>query len=114
MSTRVAAKPQGAQTGRRVRLSARGAMLAVAVSLILLAAIAPAHNLVRQRAQLAHLRQETVDLQRRNDALQAQVTQLGDPANLEKLARQCLGMVKPGEIAFVTIPRHGAPVPPDC
>jgi cell division protein FtsB len=114
VSARVAAKPQDAQVRRRVRLSARGAMLGIAVSLVLLAAIAPARNLIQQRAQLAHLRQQTVDLQRRNDSLQAQVAQLGDPAYLEKLARQCLGMVKPGEVAFVTIPRHGAPVPPDC
>ena len=107
-------KPQAASPRRRVRLSARGVMLLVAVSLILLAAIAPARNLIEQRAQLAHLHQQAQELQHENDALQAQVTQLGDPTYLEKLARQCLGMVKPGEVAFVTIPQHGAPARPNC
>ena len=121
MSARVATESQPARARstvasarRRVRLSARGVMLLVVVALILLAAIAPARNLIEQRAQMAHLHQQAQQLQRENDALQAQVAQLGDPTYLEKLARQCLGMVKPGEVAFVTIPRHGAPVPPDC
>ena len=114
MSARVAARTEAAPPRRRVRLSARGVMLVVAVSLILVAAVAPARNLIQQRAQLAHLRQQTTQLERQNGALQARVTQLYDPAYLEKLARECLGMVKPGEVAFVTIPRHGAPVPPDC
>ncbi len=114
MSARVAARPQAASTRRRVRLSPRGLMLVVVVSLILAAAIAPARNLIQQRNQLASLRRQTGQLQQRNDALQARVSQLGDPAYLEKLARECLGMVKPGEVAFVTIPQHGAPVPPNC
>ena len=114
MSTRAAARPPAARARRRVRLSPRGLLLLVAVSLILVAAIAPARNLIAQRAQLAHLHQQTIQLQRQNDAMQARVTQLGDPAYLEKLARECLGMVKPGEVAFVTIPQHGALVPPDC
>ena len=114
MSTRAAARPEAAPVRRRVRLSPRGLMLVVAVSLILAAAIAPARNLIQQRNQLASLRRETVELQQRNAVQQARVTQLGDPVYLEKLARACLGMVKPGEVAFVTIPQHGAPVPPNC
>ena len=39
---------------------------------------------------------------------------LNDPRTLERLARECLGMVRPGQIAFVTIPKHAAPIPPDC
>ena len=33
---------------------------------------------------------------------------------LERIARECLGMVKPGETAFVVVPAHGKPDPPDC
>jgi cell division protein FtsB len=99
---------------RRVRLSARGILLLVVMGLILLAAVAPARNLIRQRAQLAQLREQTARLEQQNDALQARVDQLDDPTYLEQLARQCLGMVNPGEVAFVTVPRHGAPVPPNC
>jgi len=99
---------------RRLRLSARGILLLIVMGLILLAGVAPARNLLQQRNQLAELRQQTAQLQRQNDSLQARVAQLADPTYLEQLARQCLGMVKPGEVAFVTVPRHGAPVPPNC
>jgi cell division protein FtsB len=97
-----------------MRLSARGVLLLIVIGLILLAAVAPARNLIQQRAQMAQLREQTARLQQQNDALQARVDQLDDPTYLEQLARQCLGMVKPGEVAFVTVPRHGAPVPPNC
>ena len=42
------------------------------------------------------------------------IADLNDPPTLERLARECLGMVKPGEIAFVPIPKGRAPTPPDC
>ena len=132
MSTRAAATPQAAARGttppnepvaseaaskpvaRRARLSARGALLLVVVMLLLVAAVNPVRSLLDERGQLADLQRRQVALQDRNDALQRQVDQLNDPGYLEKLARQCLGMVKPGEIAFVMVPKHGAPVPPDC
>ena len=132
MSTRAAATPQAAARGttppkepvaseaaprpaaRRARLSARGALLLVVVMLLLVAAVNPVRSLLDERGQLADLQRRQVTLQDRNDALQRQVDQLNDPGYLEKLARQCLGMVKPGEIAFVMVPKHGAPVPPDC
>lgn len=119
MSTRTTATPRAASkaapTRRRVRLSLRGTVLLVVVVLILLAGIAPFQNLMAQRSQLASLKRQTAQLQARDDALQARVNQLNDPNYIEQLARQCLGMVMPGQIAFVTIPRRGAPVPPpDC
>jgi cell division protein FtsB len=138
MSTRAAATPQAAARGttppaepvatetasvggsgaadrpRRARLSARGALLLVVVILLLVAAVNPVRSLLDERGRLADLRRQTVELQTRNDVLQHQVDRLNDPAYLERLARQCLGMVKPGEIAFVMVPKHGAPVPPDC
>ena len=132
MSTRAAATPQAAARGttppeepvaseaastpaaRRARLSARGALLLVVVMLLLVAAVNPVRSLLDERGRLADLQRQQVELQSRNDALQRQVDQLNDPGYLEKLARECLGMVKPGEIAFVMVPKHGAPVPPDC
>jgi len=90
-------------------------VLLVVVVMILFAGIAPFRNLMVQRAQLDSLKRQTAQLQARDDALQARVNQLNDPNFIEQLARQCLGMVLPGQIAFVTIPKHGAPVPPpDC
>jgi cell division protein FtsB len=114
MSTRAATRATSVPERRRVRLSPRGVLLLIAMALILLATVAPARNLIQQRAQLAQLKRQTAQLERQNQVLQARVDHLGDPAYLERLARQCLGMVKPGEVAFVTVPRHGAPVPPNC
>ena len=44
----------------------------------------------------------------------ARIADLNDPRTLERLARECLGMVMPGETGFVAIPRGQAPTPPDC
>ena len=44
--------------------------------------------------------------------LRAEISRLHDPTELEKLARECLGMVGPGEVAFV-IPGLTAD-PSDC
>ena len=35
------------------------------------------------------------------------IRQLHDPTYLERMARECLGMVKPDEIPFVVVPKHG-------
>jgi cell division protein FtsB len=68
-----------------------------------------------QRAELAELERQAAALERGNAALAARAAQLRDGAYLERLARQCLGMVRPGETAFVAVPREGAPAPPpDC
>ncbi len=83
--------------------------------LLLLASVAPVRNLMDQRAELARLQRQAVTLQAKDAALEARVNQLNDPTYVKQLARQCLGMVMPGQIAFVTIPEHGAPIPPpDC
>ena len=53
-------------------------------------------------------------LEQQNQALQTRIDQLSDATFLERIARECLGMVKPGETAFVVVPAHGKPDPPDC
>jgi cell division protein FtsB len=50
--------------------------------------------------------------------LERRIELLNDPEHLERLARRCLGMVRPGEILFV-VPEEepagaGAAVPADC
>jgi cell division protein FtsB len=53
-------------------------------------------------------------LQRRNAALDHRIDRLHDPRYLELLARECLGMVKKGEITFVVVPKQHIPLPRDC
>jgi cell division protein FtsB len=97
-----------------VRLTARAAALLLIVVVMLAFAVAPFRAYLAQRARLSTLQHQTATLERQNAALQRRLERLNDPDELERLARACLGMVRPGEIAFVTIPVKGAPHPPAC
>jgi len=87
-----------------VRLSRRAAILFVMVCVVLAFAVAPLRALLAQRAQLRALEQQAQVLEEQNNALTQRISRLNDPAYLERLARECLGMVKPGETAFVIVP----------
>jgi cell division protein FtsB len=97
---------------RRVRLTARATVLVTLVIGVLALSVAPAQMYFDQKAELARFEREAAALERKNGTLVARAEQLRDRAFLERLARQCLGMVKPGEIAFVVVPKAGAPAPP--
>jgi cell division protein FtsB len=95
-----------------VRLTARATILLTIMIGVLVLSVAPARMYFEQRAELARFEHEAAVLERKNGALAARAGQLQDRAFLERLARQCLGMVKPGEVAFVVVPKEGAPAPP--
>jgi cell division protein FtsB len=65
--------------------------------------LAPAPRSAIPRPAGPHRRLEgrTVELERQNADLRATINGLNDPAELERLARECLGMVGPGETALV-------------
>jgi cell division protein FtsB len=97
---------------RRVGLTARATVLLGIMIGVLALSVAPAQMYFEQTAELARFEQQAAALERRNEALATRAEQLRERAFLERLARQCLGMVKPGEIAFVVVPKEGAPAPP--
>jgi cell division protein FtsB len=97
---------------RRASLTARATLLFALVIGVLVLSIAPARMYFEQRAELARLERLSSALSRENARLEARAEQLRDRVFLERLARQCLGMVKPGETAFVVVPEEGAPAPP--
>lgn len=99
---------------RRVRPTPRAAVLSSVIILLAVFAVAPARAYLEQRSQLHELQQQTDTMQQQNLALERRIADLNDPDTLERLARECLGMVKPGEIAFVPIPKGKAPTPPNC
>ena len=96
----------------RPRLTGRAAALLVAVALLALLSLVPARQYLDQRGRIGDLERQTAQLERQNETLRAQIAALHDPAELERLARECLGMVRPGEIALV-IP-GARPAPGDC
>jgi cell division protein FtsB len=96
------------------RLTARAAVLAVVSLILLTLAVAPLRALIDQRNHLAQLEQQADHLERRNTQLEERIDRFNDPAYLERLARECLGMVRPGETAFVMVPTHGPPPANRC
>ena len=97
---------------RRARLTARATVLLTLIFGVLALSVAPAQMYFEQKAELARFEMQAEALKQKNDALAARAEQLRDRAFLERLARQCLGMVKRGEIAFVVVPKEGVPAPP--
>lgn len=103
----------GARSQLRVRFTPRGVMLAVVVVALLLYLAVPFKAYLAQRSQLDQLERQTQVLEQQNEALRGQVRKLHDPAYIEKLAR-CEGMVRPGELSFVIVPKDGRPRPAGC
>ena len=98
----------------RPRLTSRAGFLLIALTLMALFAIAPSRAYLSERGHIAELQRKAEGLERANADLQAAIVRLHDPAEKERLARQCLGMVDPGEIAFVIGARTGDTEPAPC
>jgi cell division protein FtsB len=98
----------------RSRFTARAAVLAALMTAVLIAAIFPLKTYLSERSQIADLTRQSQILQHRNAGLERQIQRLHDPDYLERLARECLGMVRPGEVSFVIVPKGGGPKPASC
>ena len=83
------------------KLTGRAAGLLVGCTLLVLLALVPARQFLEQRARIADLEARTAELEQLNADLRQRIVRLNDPVELERLARECLGMVAPGEIALV-------------
>ena len=83
------------------KLTGRAAALLVTVALLVMLALVPARAYLDQRAHIADLERRTAELQQQNADLRGRIDRLNDPAELERIARECLGMVAPGETALV-------------
>lgn len=86
---------------------------AVATLLILLMGAAfltqvvPYAQIVDANHQVAEARERLATLTAENEALQADVAALQTDAEVERLAREKLGYVRPGEIAYVVLDPPG-------
>lgn len=70
----------------------------------------PLRQIVDQQQEVAQARSELDDLKRENSILTDQVSALQTPLEIERLAREKLGYVRPGEAAYVVIEQDAAPV----
>jgi cell division protein FtsB len=85
---------------RRTRPTPRAVLLVLVVLALLFAATVPFRTYLAQRDQLSQLEHQAQLLQQQNSLLDKRIRQLHDPKYLERLARECLGMVRPGELHF--------------
>lgn len=90
-----------------MKLSRRSAWLAAIVLVLAALTVFPLRQYFEQQAQVDRLRQELELLSNEREDLELELERLEDPAYLERLARECLGMVLPGEIAFVAVREDG-------
>jgi cell division protein FtsL len=88
-------------------------LLAIIVSFLLVSSMYPARTLVAKRARLTTLKKQSAELDRRIADLRSQRDALQTDAEVERLAREQLGMIRPGETAFAVVPAQSPlPAPP--
>jgi cell division protein FtsB len=93
----------------RLRVTGRAVVLGVILILTGVASAGVVRQYLGQRAEIDRLEQEVRSIEADRARLEEEITRLHDPLHLERLARECLGMVKPGEIRFVVPDDSGTP-----
>lgn len=78
--------------------------LVAAVSLVALtSSVVPFAEIREQRIELENARARFAELQSQGDELAARLDSLSDPVEIERIARERLGYVRPGETAYVVM-----------
>jgi cell division protein FtsB len=98
----------------RPRLTGRAGFLVIMITILAVFAMAPFREYLSERGHIAELERKTQGMELANASLQADIVRLHDPREKERLARECLGMVQAGEIAFVIGARTGDTEPAPC
>ncbi len=89
------------------------AVLLVVALAITLAGIFPFRQMIAQQRQVATAEAQLAALATENARLEAERDALGTPAEIERVAREDLGLVRPGETGYLveTPPTPGPPTP---
>ncbi len=80
-------------------------VLGLAVGLFVTSTAQAAYRLYRLSREIAELEYQRAALLEENRRLREEVRRLYDPAYIERVAREELGLVRPGELAVVLVPR---------
>jgi len=86
---------------RRLKLRFRLALLACITAGLSLAALPPVRQALEQRDSVRAEERKLAALKTSNAKTQERLARLSDPDYLEKVAREQLGLVRPGETSFV-------------
>jgi cell division protein FtsB len=90
--------------GARLGIGPQLIVVLLVVGLAGAMAIQPTRQLLAQRARMDQMTTELRRIERTNRRLEAYVTRLIDPDYVEQQARAQLGLVRPGETAYIVMP----------
>lgn len=79
------------------------ALLFVVIGAAFLTQVVPYRQILESQQQVDDARSRLAALEVQNGRLEADITALGTDSEVEKLAREKLGYIKPGETAFVVV-----------
>jgi cell division protein FtsB len=99
-----AAPPEADEPHRLPRLTFHGSVLVMTLVTLLLMAVPPARQLHREHAREQAAAERLAVLRADNARMDQHLTRLKDPNYVEKVAREKLGLVRPGEIGYVVVP----------
>lgn len=85
-------------------MRARGAVVATLLVVLLMSALYPIRQYVGQKSQVGDLVAQEQELTQRIAELRHQQGLLLSNDEIERIAREELGMVRPGEVAFAVLP----------
>jgi cell division protein FtsB len=94
------------------RLNWKGAILLVLAAGLIFLTIAPARQVLRQRAQIADLQRTLNSVKDENKGLRDETSRLNTDAYIEQQARLRLGLIKPGEQPYMIVPPKQVAVQP--
>ncbi len=90
-------------TRRRSRIVLGLAVVVVLVATVLLTNVFPYRKILAQQQEVENARTQLELLTAENDRLAAEAAALHTDAEIERLARENLGYVRPGEYAYVVL-----------
>jgi cell division protein FtsL len=88
-------------------------LLFILLGAAFLTQVVPYRQIVDSQRQVSNAQERLSALETENQELQADVEALGTDAEIEKLAREKLGYVRPGETAYVVLDPPGSDDAPE-
>jgi cell division protein FtsB len=101
-------RPASARVVRRRRLLL-GLLAALVLAAFLFAFVYPTRTYLAQRDQIHRAEERLAVLQRQTATLQRDTKRLEGDAEVERLAREQYGLVRPGETPYVIVPPETTP-----
>lgn len=93
----------GAQSRRKqrqvIRYTTVGAVIVAVIFFCIL--IVQGYEMMQIYQEQQHVQQQLEQLQQRNKELEAEKEKLSDPKYIESVARDELGLVRPGEVPYI-------------